>query len=163
MAKIPKPHKAVGEDYLAATKPSKIVRHVFPFPARTVWAALLDAKAWTQWLPITKMEWTSPTPFGIGATRIAEIGEEVVWETFFAWEEGRRMAFWFDASTMPITAAVEDYRINDHALGCELVWLGRASGPPIIGQMVSTQLSKAVGDGLPQLEALIRDDPKRFR
>lgn len=163
MAKIPKSHKEVGEDYLAATSADQVVRHVFPFPASTVWAALMDAKAWTEWLPITKMEWTSPEPFGVGATRTAEVGREVVCEVFFGWEEGRRMAFRFDASTMPINAAVEDYRIHDHASGCELVWTGRASGPPLIGRMVSKQLSKAVGDGLPHLEVLIRDNPERFR
>lgn len=162
MAKAPKQHQKVGEEYLAATKPGQVARHVFPFPASMVWASLIDADAWTHWLPITKVTWTSPEPMGVGTTRTVEIGKAIVEEVFFGWEDGRRMAFRFDASTLPIKAAVEDYRIEDHADGCELIWTGRATGPIIIGGLVSKQLTKGIRDGLPKLEALIASDPKRF-
>ncbi len=162
MAKAPKKHQAANEEYLAGTKGKHEARHVFPFPASAVWASLLDADAWTRWLPITKVTWTSPAPMGVGTTRTVEIGKEIVEEVFFGWEEGRRMAFRFDASTLPIKAAVEDYVIEDHADGCELVWTGRATGPIIIGGLVAKQLTKGIRDGLPKLESLIGSDPKRF-
>jgi hypothetical protein len=162
MAKSLKQHKTVGEDYLATVSPKLRVAHAFPFPASAVWAALLDAEAWTEWLPITKVIWTSPEPFGAGTTRTVEIGDQKVEETFFAWEEGKRMAFRFEKSTLPVSAAVEDYVIVETTGGCELRWAGKASAPLILGGIVSKQLAKGLKDGMPKLEALIWDNPGRF-
>ncbi len=160
MAKAPKQHTAVGEDYLAAAKGSAL--HRFPFPASAVWAALLDARAWTEWLPITKVTWTSPQPFGVGTTRTVEVGPQVIEETFFAWEEGSRMAFRFERSTLPVSAAVEDYRIVDVPGGCELRWTGGASAIWPLGGLITGQLAKGLTTGMPKLEATIRADPARF-
>lgn len=160
MSKSLRAHKAVAEEYLA--KGAVVVRHAFPFPSAAVWAALLDAEAWTQWLPITKVTWTSPQPFAVGTTRTVEIGAQVVEETFFAWDEGSRMAFRFEQSSLPVSAAVEDYRVVPTAGGCELVWAGKASGPFPLGWLVSRQLAGTIRSGLPKLEALIASDRKRF-
>ncbi|HCX09943.1 MAG TPA: SRPBCC family protein, partial [Hyphomonas sp.] len=46
--------------------------------------------------------------------------------------------------------------------GCELRWAGKASAPLILGGIVSKQLAKGLKDGMPKLEALIRDNPGRF-
>ncbi|KCZ64409.1 SRPBCC family protein [Hyphomonas atlantica] len=162
MAKALKQHKAVGEDYLATVKPKLRASHAFPFPASAVWAALLDADAWTEWLPITKVIWTSPEPFGVGTTRTVEIGDQRVEEVFFAWEDGMRMAFYFDKSTLPVSAAIEDYRVVATDSGCELHWAGKASAALVLGGLVSGQLAKGIREGLPKLEALIRDNPSRF-
>ena len=162
MAKKLKLHKAVGEDYLATVGPKLKVSHAFPFPASAVWAALLDAKAWTEWLAITKVTWTSPEPFGKGTTRTVEIGDMVIDEVFFIWEEGKRMAFYFDKSTLPISAGVEDYHVVETPDGCELRWAGKASAPLFLGGIVSKQLAKGIAEGLPKLETLIRDNPGRF-
>lgn len=160
MAKALKAHKQVGEEYLQ--KGPVKVSHAFPFPPSAVWAALLDAQAWTQWLPITKVTWTSPQPFGVGTTRTVEIGDQAVEETFFAWEEGARMAFRFEKSSLPLSAAVEDYRVIPTATGCELVWLGKASAMWPLSGLITGQLAKGLRDGMPKLEALIAGDPKRF-
>ncbi|MEQ1753864.1 MAG: SRPBCC family protein [Micropepsaceae bacterium] len=162
MAKTPKSHAQVGEDYLAAAKSKPAVVHRFPFPASAVWAALLDDKAWTEWLPLTKVTWTSGKPFGNGTTRTVEVGSQVVEETFFAWDEGKRMAFRFERSTLPVSAAVEDYSVVDVPGGCELHWWGRASAMFPIGWLVTRQLTGTIKSGLPKLEALIRANPKRF-
>ncbi|RYF89823.1 MAG: SRPBCC family protein, partial [Caulobacteraceae bacterium] len=124
MARAKKTHRQVGEDYLAGAK--QRVSHRFDLPASAVWAALLDGKAWTEWLPLTRVVWTSPQPFGVGTTRTVSIGEMDIDEVFFAWEEGRRMAFCFAASALPVSAAVEDYRVVEVPGGCELQWAGRA-------------------------------------
>lgn len=155
-----KQHKPVGEAYLA-DKPI-VVTHAFPFPPSAVWAALLDAQAWTEWLPITKVTWTSPQPFRVGTTRTVEIGPQAVEETFFAWDEGSRMAFRFEKSTLPVSAAVEDYRVVPTAGGCELRWSGKASAIWPLGGLISKQLAGSLSDGMPKLEALIASDPKRF-
>ena len=161
MAKPLKQHKPVAEDYLATARQGSVV-HRFPFPASMVWNALLDGPAWTEWLAITKVTWTSPQPFGVGTTRTVEIGETAVEETFFAWDEGRRMAFRFERSPLPISAAVEDYRIRDIEGGCELVWSGKASAFFPLGILVTGQLTKGLKEGMPKLEALIRSQPERF-
>lgn len=155
-----KTHKAVGEDYLAGA--TARASHVFGVPASAVWAALLDGPAWTEWLPITKVTWTSPQPFGVGTTRTVEVGATRIDEVFFAWEEGRRMAFRFAASALPVSAAVEDYRIVDAPGGCELQWAGRASAIFPLNILVNRQLVGGLRAGLPKLEALIRAQPQRF-
>jgi hypothetical protein len=162
MARTLKPHKQVGEDYLATAKPSSAV-HRFAFPPEMVWNALLDGPAWTEWLAITGVTWTSPKPFGPGTTRTVEIGDHKVEETFFAWDEGTRMAFRFERSTLPVSAAVEDYRVVPVEGGCELHWSGKASAPLFLGGLVTGQLTKGLVDGLPKLEALIARQPERFR
>ena len=162
MAKTLKDHEPAGEDYLATAKKDSAV-HAFPFPPEMVWKALLDAHAWTQWLPITKVTWTSPDPFGPGTTRTVEVGDQTIEETFFAWEDGRRMAFRFERSTLPVSAAVEDYRVVPTDSGCELRWTGKASAPLMMGGLVTAQLTKGLKEGLPKLEALIAAEPDRFR
>lgn len=159
MAKTLKSHRPVGEDYLATAKQSSAV-HAFPFPAETVWDALLDPDAWTVWLPITKVVWTSPQPFGVGTTRTVEIGKEIVEETFFAWEDNHRMAFRFERSSLPISAAVEDYLVVPNDNGCELRWSGKASAIFPLGMLVTAQLTRGIREGLPQLEAHIANKLK---
>ena len=150
----------VGESYLATGAIE--VRREMKHPPQAVWAALLDAQAWTEWLPITKVTWTSPQPFRVGTTRTVEIGKQVVEEVFFAWDEGQRMAFRFDRTSLPVRAAVEDYRVVPTATGCELVWKGKASAPFPLGWLISRQLAGGIRAGLPKLDALIAADPKRF-
>jgi len=162
MAKALKAHKPVAEDYLA-TAPQSSVVHRFPFPPEMVWNALLDAQAWTQWLPITKVTWTSPKPFGPGTTRTVEVGPQVIEETFFAWEEGRRMVFRFERSSLPVSAAVEDYRVVAVPGGCEMHWSGKASAPLFLGGVITGQLTKGLKEGMPKLEALIAAEPDRFK
>jgi hypothetical protein len=162
MPKAPKQHTQVAEDYLAVAKGKPAIVHRFPFPAKAVWAALLDAKAWSEWLPITKVTWTSAQPFGNGTTRTVEVGSQIVEETFFAWDEGKRMAFRFERSTLPVSAAVEDYSVVEVPGGCELHWWGRASAMFPLGWLVNRQLAGGIKAGLPKLEALIRANPQRF-
>ena len=160
MARAKKTHAVVGEDYLAAS--NHRAGHRFDLPAGAVWAALLDGPAWTEWLPLTKVTWTSPRPFCVGATRTVNLDETEIDEVFFAWEEGRRMAFYFQASTLPVSAAVEDYRVVEVPGGCELQWTGRVSAPLILGWLLNRRLTAMLKAGMPKLEALIKSNPKRF-
>lgn len=80
-----------------------------------VFDAFEDAASWPQWaLPITRVEWTSPPPFGVGTTRTVTMIGGVGKEVFIAWERERRMAFRFTETSMPNTAAfAEDYQVTD--------------------------------------------------
>lgn len=154
-------HQSVGENYLAAA--TARASHTFDLPASAVWASLLDAKAWTEWLPqITGVTWTSPQPFAVGTTRTVDIGKHSVQEYFFAWDEGSRMAFNFVRSTLPVSAGIEDYRVVPKGNGCELQWAGRVSAMWPLGWLIGRQLRSGIAKGLPKLEAIIRADPKRF-
>lgn len=84
-----------------------------------VFDAFEDAESWPQWaLPIKKVEWTSPRPFGIGTTRTVTMIGGVGKEVFIAWERGKRMAFRFTETSMPNTAAfAEDYQVTDLGTG----------------------------------------------
>lgn len=161
MAKTLKQHKQVDADYLNADATPPHVRQRLEVPAALVWAALLDAKAWTQWLTIESVTWTSPEPFGVGTTRTVVAGGQTIEETFYAWEEGHRMAFRFEKTSLPIAAAAEDYRVVEAHGGCELRWWGKATGLPI-GWLVARQLKSALASGAPKLEALIKANPARF-
>lgn len=163
MAKELKQHEKVGEEFLSADKTPPDVTHRFPFPAEMVWAALLDGKAWTEWLPLTKVTWTSPEPFGTGTTRTVEAGGAAIEETFYAWEEGRRMAFRFERSPLPIKAGAEDYRVVEAPGGCELQWWGKAKAIFPLGWLVTRQLRSGLSKGMPELEALIAKNPERFK
>ena len=77
------------------------------------------------WLvPVTKVVWTSPPPFGVGTTRDISGRAGTTSEYFFAWEDGRRMSFFFSQGVLPAVAAfAEDYEVvpvGDD--GCELIW-----------------------------------------
>lgn len=162
MAKDLKQLEQVGEEFLADKSKVKTVSHEFPFPSQVVWNALLDGETWTKWLPITKVEWTSPTPFKVGTTRTVWIGKQVVEEYFFGWEEGKRMAFRFDRASLPVKAAVEDYQLHETAKGCRLDWYFRVKAPLILGPLISGQMTSGFKKGLPQLEAYIRENPSKF-
>jgi hypothetical protein len=154
-------HQPVGEAFLAGAK-FRVSRRT-AVPADAVWSAFLDGKAWTDWLPLTGVTWTSPRPFGMGTTRTVEIGAQRVEETFFAWTEGERMAFRFDRSTFPVQAAVEDYQVRPVPGGCEVTWTGRATGTLGLGVLIGWALAGGIARGLPKLEALLVGNPDRYR
>lgn len=161
MAKSLKQHKAVGADYLAADSTPPHVVQRLAVPPELVWAALLDAKAWSQWLPIDEVVWTSPEPFGVGTTRTVTAAGQTIEETFYAWEDGHRMAFRFEKTSLPVSAGAEDYRVVEAHGGCELRWWGKASGVPF-GWLVGRQLKSGIASGAPKLETLIKANPARF-
>jgi hypothetical protein len=86
---------------------------------------LEDAEAWPQFSPvIAKVDWTSPSPYGVGTTRRAELPLGIIGdEEFLAWEPSRRMTFRFnECSTRAVGALAEDYRIEATPGGSRLTW-----------------------------------------
>ncbi|HTM83990.1 MAG TPA: SRPBCC family protein [Mycobacterium sp.] len=87
---------------------------------------LSDETSWPHWATvITKVEWTSPEPRGIGTTRTVSMRGNIVGdEEFLAWEPFSHMAFRFNTSTSDaISAFAEDYRVVETAEGCHLTWV----------------------------------------
>ena len=93
-------------------------------PAEVVWAELVGERP-LHWCRGLNIGWSSPPPFGVGATRQAKVlglltGEEY----FFVWEEGRRYAFYFTHANLPVFPTVaEDYVVEpDGADRCRFSW-----------------------------------------
>lgn len=105
----------VGMDFFD-TAPARFVAEVeVRATPGQIFDAFEDAEAWPAWaLPIRRVEWTSPKPFGVGTTRTVTMIGGVGKEVFIAWERGRHMAFRFTETSMPQTAAfAEDYLVTD--------------------------------------------------
>lgn len=87
---------------------------------------LADETSWPRWATvITDVEWTSPQPRGVGATRTVRMrGNIVGHEEFLAWEPFTHMAFRFNSTTSnAISAFAEDYRVVETPQGCHLTWV----------------------------------------
>lgn len=124
---MPKTHhyREVGFDYLDSAPTTVTLRQRIPASAAATFASLEDADAWPVWLtPVNKVEWTSPRPFGVGTTRDITGSSGTTSETFFAWEDGRRMSFHFSSGAIPgLDAFAEDYLLEPVGdAECDLVW-----------------------------------------
>lgn len=116
----------VGLDFLEQTKNVFKAEEIVRATPEQIFAVFEDAHAWTEWaMPIQKVEWTSPRPFGVGTTRtVSMMGGMEGYEEFIAWEPGKRMAFTFVGSNKPATEKfLEDYRVEDLGDGsCKVQW-----------------------------------------
>jgi len=97
-----------------------------PCTPEELFAILEDPEPWTVWASpgLTKVEWTSPKPYGPGTTRtVTLVGGLDVYEDFFVWEPPHRMAFFFYGATEKIWKRFgELYRVEATEGGCRLRW-----------------------------------------
>lgn len=138
-------YRAVGADFLDSAPVQRTLRQTIPASARATFNCLTDASAWPKWLiPVTKVTWTSPEPFGVGTTRVISGPAGRITEEFFAWEDGKRMSFRFTSGRFPLVVAfAEDYElIPTSDTECELIWRYAFEGAPGAGVLVG------VGAGL---------------
>ena len=116
----------VGVEFLEQTKNVFVSEQVVRATPEQVFEVFEDAHAWTVWaMPIEKVEWTSPKPYGIGTTRsVHMMGGLVGHEEFIEWEPGKRMAFTFVGASKDATEKfIEDYRVTDLGDGtCRVQW-----------------------------------------
>ena len=109
-----------------------------------------DAEAWPRWVKaLTRVTWTSPTPYGPGTTRTVRLRGGIVGdEEFFTWDEPRRIAFRFVAgSSRLVTAFSEQYDVEPTATGCRMTWR--------VGLDVPKTLRPAVRLARPALDRLL--------
>jgi hypothetical protein len=116
----------VGVEFLGQTKNHFVAQEIVRATPEQIFDVFEDAHAWTVWaLPIQKVEWTSPRPYGVGTTRsVHMMGGLVGHERFVEWERGRRMAFTFVGASKDATEKfLEDYRVTDLGDGtCRVEW-----------------------------------------
>ena len=120
------PCTPVELDFLEQTPNVFVATEVVRATPRQIFEVFEDAQAWTVWaMPIQKVEWTSPRPYGVGTTRsVHMMGGLIGHERFIAWEPGRRMAFTFIGASKDATEKfLEDYRVEDLGNGtCRVQW-----------------------------------------
>ncbi|MFK7975463.1 MAG: SRPBCC family protein [Halioglobus sp.] len=116
----------VGLEFLDQTKNVFSAVEIVRATPEQIFEVFEDEHSWTVWaLPITKVEWTSPKPFGIGTTRtVSMMGDMDGFEEFVAWDRGKRMAFTFLGCSKDATDKfLEDYRVTDLGDGtCKVEW-----------------------------------------
>lgn len=144
------PCRRVGLDFID-TAPFRFVSTVdLNISPAELFEVLADAESWPVWATvITKVQWTSPEPHGVGTTRTVNMRGGIIGdEEFLVWEPYTRMSFRFnESSTSSISAFAEDYRVVPTADGCTLTWvmsmqpnglagrIGMALGRPVMGWM----------------------------
>jgi len=116
----------VGVEFLGQTRNHFVAQEIVRATPEQIFDVFEDAHAWTVWaLPIQKVEWTSPRPYGVGTTRsVHMMGGLVGYERFVEWERGKRMAFTFVGASKDATEKfLEDYRVTDLGDGtCRVEW-----------------------------------------
>lgn len=115
-----------SDDTFLATAARRYV-HTIDIPSSTtrVWEALCADDALVSWSPvITRVEWTSPRPFGSGATRVVTLGGAVrLHERFYRWDVDERMTFTVDAASIPgLRRFGEDIALEKTTRGTRLTW-----------------------------------------
>ncbi|BBY78048.1 polyketide cyclase [Mycolicibacterium parafortuitum] len=90
-----------------------------------VWESLQSDESLAAWGDtIGSLTWTSPRPFGIGATREVGTGPIRVRERFFRWDEGSGYSFWvYEANVGLFRRFAEDYRVEPDGDGTRFTWV----------------------------------------
>ena len=83
-----------------------------------------DAEAWTEWLFLDDVTWTTPDPKGPGSERTVKTGSNTFDEHFTEWEHGSHMAFHFKSGSVPVVDAFyEFYKVERLSPGrCRIIW-----------------------------------------
>lgn len=142
------------------------VNQVVACTGQRLWDILADGESWTRWVkPIVGVEWTSPKPLGIGATRtVTMVGGLVGYEEYLAWDAPRHFAFRFNQTTKGGPEAfVEEYRIYDLGNGsCKVSWTMamRIGGPSArMPGVVAAGMKKANASFLKKLASYAASNP----
>lgn len=129
-----------------------------PQPAPDVWAELTSESP-LEWCRIIQgIEWTSPRPYRVGTTRTVRSlgGANVINESFFRWEDGRRKSFYAVEATTPLfTRFAEDYLVEPISeASCRFQWTIAAE--PRLPAPLANPVNK------PLLGTLFRDTAQHY-
>ncbi|MEU8899614.1 SRPBCC family protein [Nocardia sp. NPDC048505] len=109
-------------------------------PPDRVWEVLTSDDALVSWSPVvTAMEWTSPRPFGVGATRVVTLGGAVrLAERFYRWEHSAHLSFTVDAASIPgLRRFAEDIALQPSAQGTRLIWTFALEGNALLRPLLA--------------------------
>ncbi|HSI26499.1 MAG TPA: SRPBCC family protein [Aeromicrobium sp.] len=104
------------EAFIAQAKSKVSVSVDIARPAQDVWSELTGDNPMASYCRIiSRIDWTSPRPFGVGTTRRVRVlgGLFVIDESYVRWEEGRRKSFIGVRMNLPlIRRFAEDYVVE---------------------------------------------------
>ena len=157
---------SVDADYATMGPNQTTLRQPIAVPATTLFNCLANGPAWKEWLGID-VEWTSPEPHGVGTTRTVTTTGVTIEEFFLTWDEGARMAFRFDRTTMPMQSFAEHYECTPRGDGaCELEWSYAFEGSGPLGKVFAKAFGVFFGlqnkRAVKKLAKLLEADPQRF-
>lgn len=138
-----------------------ILREDFEIPlaAERVWADLTSDEPLSWCRMLQAVDWTSPRPFGVGATRTAHAlgGLAVLRERYFRWEEGRRHSFTLEEATAPLFRSLaEDYLVEPTSdTSCRFTWTIAIEPHPVT--RLATPINKVL------LGTLFTDTRRHYR
>jgi hypothetical protein len=91
-----------------------------------VWASLACDHSLADWgSSVQEVNWTTPRPFGVGATRevVLPLGVSRVREHFFRWDEGAGYSFYAYETNAPLFRRfAEDYVVAPDGTGTLFSW-----------------------------------------
>lgn len=96
-----------------------------PVPAGQVWAELTEREPLGWCSAMSRLEYTSSEPYGVGTTRAAMTagGLLAFRERFFRWDEGLRKSFCVEQASLPFFRRfAEDYLVEPRGTGCRFTW-----------------------------------------
>ena len=107
-----------------------------PRTAAQIWTDLTNDNPLRWCRILTRIEWTSPRPFGVGTTRtVRSLGGSTLFnEQFFRWEEGRRQSFHVVEANSPMFRRfAEDYLVEPTGeISCRFSWVIAIEPQPAI-------------------------------
>ncbi|MEQ9499396.1 MAG: SRPBCC family protein [Deltaproteobacteria bacterium] len=142
-------------DLLDRPRQRIVLRQPLRTTTEAAWASLTGTEDWTQWLGARSVRWVTDAPHGVGSRRIVTMGPMEILEHFTVWEEGRRFAFRFVKSSMPVRAFAEDYVLEPTSTGCTLHWTIAVDALPGVQRGVLTGMRINGARTLPKLAALL--------
>ena len=116
--------REVGLEFLEEAPRITVVECDVALPRQEVWDAVVDPPSWPEWFPgVRSAAYLGEPPYGVGTTRVADVGGHLMEETMLAWDEGRRWAYRIDRTTLPLAKAqLECTELEDRGSGTRLRW-----------------------------------------
>jgi hypothetical protein len=127
-----------GLDFLKTAPVILDFSQLIKAPQPAVWNEIgADPSNWVPWFPgLREGAFTSPAPYGVGTKRQVRVwGAGRYFETIVAWDEGSRMAYHVDRTSMPIARAlIEDWVLESTNDDTTMVhWRFAIDPTPIFG------------------------------
>jgi carbon monoxide dehydrogenase subunit G len=125
-------------------------------PAAQIWPLIADAAAWTSWFNgMTKAEYTSAAPHGVGSQRTVVVKGLQVTEEVLVFDEQHKFGFLVTGANRPgLAAMVELITLDATAVGTTVTYRQGIDLAPWLrplSPVVRKALTRAVTDSLAEL------------
>jgi carbon monoxide dehydrogenase subunit G len=143
-----------------------VAEAVIAAPRNAVFGAITEPRTWKHWFPgVREALYTTPTPYGVGTIREANVGGTRWVEELIDWEDSTRWAWTVLRTSVPFAQAqVELFEFMEAAGKTRVRWtlaleprLLARLGAPLTGRMISRLLRQAMENLAAYLDGSGRD------